>query len=130
MRLVIDKVGLAVLRLGRLLLVRNVGTEKLLLPGGRRETGESDETTLSREIREELNCRLLTETIEFLGSYSDRAVNDPGSIVTIRLYRGIIDGEPVASSEIAEIVWFDLSLDDRSRLSPIIQRKILPTLGL
>lgn len=125
---VIDKVGLAVIRDRKLLLVRNAGTTKLLIPGGRREDNETDAEVLAREIREELACDIVMPSLLFMAVYSDVAANDPGRTVTIRLYLGELTGTLVPSAEVAEVVWFDPVVDDASRLSPIVRHQIVPHL--
>lgn len=125
----IDKVGIAVIRQGRILLVRNTSTDKLLLPGGRREAGETDIRTLQRELREELACDLLLSYLQFIGTFCDDAANDPGQTVAIRLYAGELYGEIRASSEVDEIVWFDPLTDNVKRLSQIVRNQILPALA-
>lgn len=123
----IDKVGVAVLREGRILLVRNADTRWLLVPGGRREGDETDTETLRREIREELGCTLDAGSVHWLGEFSDSAANDPGRTVRIRLYGGEIRGTAVCQSEVAEVVWHQLDQDDE-RLSAIVRSQILPFL--
>jgi len=125
-----DKVGLLAVRDGKILLCRKRHTTSLLiLPGGRREPGESSMDCLSRELREELGD-VAVSTAELIGVYTDRAAGFEGAkpkTVRIELYRGELVGEPVASSEIAELVWFG-ELDDRVQLAPSIAHKILPDL--
>ncbi len=126
-----DKVGLLTVRDGRMLLCRKrpkkQGTTRLLiLPGGCRETGESSMDCLSREVREELGDVAMT-SIEYVGLYSDRAAGSLSKIVWIELYRADLIGEPIASSEIGELVWFGAA-DDRTQLAPSIGNKILPDL--
>ena len=126
----IDKVGLLTVRDGKILLCRKKHTTSLLiLPGGRREPGESSMDCLTRELREELGDVTLSNA-QLIGVYSDRAAGSDAAqpkTVRIELYGGELTGEPVASSEIRELVWFG-ELDDRSQLAPSIARKILPDL--
>lgn len=125
-----DKVGLLVVRHGKMLLCRKKhGTSLLILPGGCREPGESSIECLSRELREELGDVLL-RAAELVGVYTDRAAGPPAAppkTVRIELYRGDLVGNPVASSEIAELVWFG-ERDDRRELAPSIAQRILPDL--
>ena len=126
----INKLGLLVLRDERLLLCRKGrDTSKLILPGGRIEAGESDLECLAREVREELGDVSL-ETVEYLGTYQDRAsFDDPSIVKTLRivLYRGRLRGHPTPSAEIAELVWFGPD-SDRRDLTPILLNRILPDL--
>jgi 8-oxo-dGTP diphosphatase len=122
-----DKVGLLAMRDGRMLLCRKKHTTSLLiLPGGKREAGESAVECLTRELREELGD-VTIGAVELIGVYTDQAAGTEAKNVRIELYRAALIGEPVASSEIAELVWFGPQ-DDRSQLAPSIANKILPDL--
>jgi len=126
----IDKIGVLILRGDRILLCRKTrDTSRLILPGGRIEPGESDLDCLAREIREELGAVSL-EQVEYLGTYEDRATMDDPSVVKrlrIKLYRGVLRGEPTPASEIRELVWFGPD-SDRGALTPILVNRILPDL--
>jgi len=125
-----DKVGLLAVRDGKILLCRKKhATSLLILPGGCREPGESAMECLARELREELGDVGIS-AVELLGVYTDRAAGpemEQPKTVRIELYRGELIGEPVASSEIAELVWFG-ERDDRFQLAPSIANKILSDL--
>ena len=125
-----DKVGLLAMRDGKILLCRKRhGTSLLILPGGCREPGESSLDCLSRELREELGD-VAVSGVELVGVYTDRAAGSETArpqTVRIELYRGELIGDPVASSEIGELVWFGEG-DDRARVTPSIAHKILPDL--
>jgi len=125
-----DKVGLLAVRDGKVLLCRKKHTTSLLiLPGGCREPGESAIDCLSRELREELGD-VMVKAVELVGVYTDRAAGPEKAqpkTVRIELYRGELIGQPVASSEIAELFWFG-ERDDYFQLAPSIANKILPDL--
>ena len=66
---------------GRMLLVRKRGTSTFMKPGGKRDSGEDDLTTLARELDEELGCRLVAA--ELLGHYAAPAANEAGRLSRI-----------------------------------------------
>jgi 8-oxo-dGTP diphosphatase len=123
----IDKVGLLLIRNGEVLLCRKKrGTALLILPGGKRETGESSLGCLARELREELGD-VRAASPELTGVYTHAAAGDAGKIVRIELYRAELEGEARAQSEIAELVWFGAG-DDRTLLAPSLRELIFPDL--
>ena len=119
------KVGLLVVRDGRMLLCRKrSGTSLLILPGGCIEPGESDWQCLEREAREELGDVRVSDA-EYIATYDTPAAT--GGTVRIELYSAKLHGEPAASSEIAELFWFAPG-DDHNLLAPSIRHTILPDL--
>ena len=125
-----DKVGLLVIREGRILLCRKKHTTALLiLPGGCFEPGETAAECLQREIAEELG-EVRVDRVEYVGTYTDRAAGSgegPPKTVRIELYRGELLGDPAPHAEIRELVWFGEE-DDPGELSPSLRNRILPDL--
>ena len=75
-------------------------------PGGKRETGETDEEALKRELKEELGVEsLLTSPSKALASVVHQYEEFDVELV---LYAAQIIGEPKAL-DVAEINWFDLA---------------------
>lgn len=125
---IIDKPGLLVIRNEKILLCRKrKGTQLLILPGGKRDPGEDDETCLRRELSEEL-AGITYGAFQYLGVFEAPAAGEPDAIVRMPLYQASIEGEPTPQAEIAELIWFDVRTDDRARLSPILRDKILPAI--
>jgi len=126
----IVKIGLAVMRNGRVLLARKRGLELCILPGGKPETGESDEAALVREIDEELGCGIETGSLTHLGDFTDRAAGKPDTLVTVRLYAGRLVGEPVPRNEIEGLVWLgpEDAVGGPVKVAPSLERQILPFL--
>jgi 8-oxo-dGTP diphosphatase len=125
----ITKIGLALMDGDRVLLVKKRGSDFLILPGGKPERDETDTQTLSREVEEELGCRLVSEQLAFLGTFSDEAAGTPGVKVTIRLYAGSVVGTPMPHAEIDSIVWWTLSQYHPWVLAPSLKNSILPFLN-
>jgi 8-oxo-dGTP pyrophosphatase MutT (NUDIX family) len=123
---VVRKIGLAIIRDGAILLCRKRGLAQLILPGGKIEPGEDALSCLGRELGEELGDVELVNP-EHVGDYSDVMAGDAGKTIEVALYCGELVGTPVASSEIAELVWFRVD-DDWSELAPSLANKILPDL--
>lgn len=123
----IIKYGLVVLRDGKFLINREHGTEFFLMPGGSPEEGEGVEECLVREIKEELGCDVVKESVKFFGDFEGVAINHPGRLVSMKLFLGEISGDPEPNSEIEEQRWFGRE-DDQSVLSPLLKNKIFPAL--
>jgi ADP-ribose pyrophosphatase YjhB (NUDIX family) len=119
----IDKLGWCFIKDNRLLVARSHGKDKFYIPGGKRETGESDREALIREIKEELSIDLIPESIRYFGTFKDQAHGQPpGIYVTTTCYLGDYTGEIKASSEIEETTW--LSYRDREKCSSVTQMVI------
>jgi 8-oxo-dGTP pyrophosphatase MutT (NUDIX family) len=114
----IDKVGLLVIRGGKVLLCRKrTGTQLLILPGGKRERGESDETCLRRELAEEIG-NVSYSPFVYVGTYRSGDVK-------ITLYQAELSGDPSPQAEIAQLVWF-AGEDDWSLLPQSLREQIFP----
>ncbi|MFC1439945.1 NUDIX domain-containing protein [Streptacidiphilus sp. N1-10] len=103
------------LRDGRVLVARNRGVDLFYFPGGKREPGESDAETLTREIAEELQSRIDTATMVHVGTFETQRESDGHTEFRMICYTAEHSGPLLASNEIAETDWF--SYADRSRVS-------------
>lgn len=121
----IHKIGLAAERDGRLLVARKRGTDTFILPGGKPEGDENDLETLSREIREELDCGIANPYLR--GVFTDVAAGATEAVVVVRLYSADLTGEPRPCSEIEELAWVCLK-KPQLKLAPSIENGILPYL--
>lgn len=116
----IDKVAWIHVVNGKVLSARSRGKDIYYLPGGKRDPGETDIDTLSREIEEELSVRIKRETISHFGTFEAQA-HDKADGVRVRMacYVADFEGELSPASEIDELAW--LSYSDRERVSPVSQ---------
>lgn len=111
---------------GRMLLVRKRGTTAFMKPGGKRDAGEDDLTTLARELDEELGCRLVQA--ELLGCFSAPAANEAGFTVQSATYLATVEGAIAARAEIEELAWIDPAAPGDLRLAPLLTQAVLPAL--
>ena len=117
---VIDKVAWLHLEDARILSTRSRGKDIYYLPGGKRESGESDEQCLSREIREELAVSLTPGSLRPRGVFTAQAHgNPPGTIIQMSCYAADYEGTLAPSAEIEEFAW--LTYADRDRVAPVDQ---------
>ena len=111
---------------GRVLLVRKRGTAAFMQPGGKRDPGEDDAAALSREIAEELGCRVVGGSIWPLGEFDAIAANEPGFRVQACLYGIDVAGDITPSQEIDEAIWIDPAAPPDIVLAPLTRDHVLP----
>lgn len=111
---------------GRVLTVRKRDTTAFMLPGGKREPGEGDLEALSRELAEEIGCRLISA--EALGVFEAPAANEPDTNVRGAIYLATVDGFIAARAEIEDLLWIDPTAPPAIRLAPLLETQVLPLL--
>jgi 8-oxo-dGTP diphosphatase len=115
---VIDKLAWIYIVDRKLLCARSHGKDSYYLPGGKRESGESDEAALIREVLEELNVDLLPNTITYVGTFSAQAHGKPeGVMVRMTCYTADYTGQLSPTNEIEEAAW--LTYADRENTSEV-----------
>src|SRR4051794_11751603 len=99
----------------KLLSTRSKGKDTYYIPGGKRESGETDENALVREIREELSVDLVRDKLKHVGTFDAQAHGKPEGVrVRMTCYEGPYQGQIQPASEIAEVVWFKHADKDKS----------------
>lgn len=118
----IDKVAYIKIKDGRILTAKSKGKLKFYIPGGKRENNESDQETLIREIKEELDINIIPSSIKYFGTFKAQADGrDKGVIVKMTCYEADYLGQLKACSEIEEISWMNYEdLDKVSFVDKII----------
>ena len=104
----VDKIAFIKTKNGQILSTKSKGKSKYYIPGGKRELGETDEQTLTREILEELDVSIKKDTIKYVGTFkaqSDGAKE--GVLVKMTCYKAEYDGILNPKSEIEEIKWLN-----------------------
>lgn len=118
---IIEAIVWICLRDKRVLCTRTGGKDVFYMPGGKRESGESDWEALRREIQEELNVDLKPATVTEIMTVTDIAHGYPSPTkVRMKCFRADYGGAIAPSSEIEEIAWF--SFADRDRCAPAAQK--------
>jgi 8-oxo-dGTP diphosphatase len=114
----IDKIAFIEIQKGKILSTKSIGKTKYYIPGGKRESGESDEQTLIREIAEELSVTIIPNTAEYIGTFSAQSDGEKEGInVIMTCYKAKYSGTLKANSEIEEIKW--LSYNDLDIISEV-----------
>ncbi len=90
---------------GNLLLVRKRGTQAFMLPGGKREPGETPLAALQRELLEELRLPMGASTFEHLGSFQAPAANEANTRVDADIYVARLPHAVCAQAELEELAW-------------------------
>jgi 8-oxo-dGTP diphosphatase len=111
---------------GRVLTVRKRGTERFMLPGGKREPGEDDLAALTRELSEELGVTLVSA--EPFGCFEAEAANEPGARVRSHAYLVRTRGNLAAQAEIDDLLWVDPAAPPQVAIAPLLADHILPRL--
>jgi|ERR1700674_3285428 8-oxo-dGTP diphosphatase len=111
---------------GRVLLVRKRGTAAFMQPGGKRDAGESDIAALSREIVEELGCRVNQRTARAVGVFECEAANEPGFHVRAAVYAVDVQGTIDPKAEIDQVVWVDPDALPDLHFAPLTRDHVLP----
>ena len=115
----IDKIAFIYLKDGKILSTLSKGKDTYYIPGGKREGNETDEETLIRECKEELDIDIKRDTIKYYGTFEAQAHGKvEGILVKMTCYIAEFKGELKASSEIQEMKWLDYSKLD-VKISPV-----------
>ncbi|CAM3096522.1 NUDIX hydrolase [Flavobacterium frigoris] len=114
----IDKIAFIEIQKGKILSTKSIGKTKYYIPGGKRESGESDEQTLIREVAEELSVTIIPNTAEYIGTFSAQSDGaEEGINVIMTCYKAKYSGTLKANSEIEEIKW--LTYNDLDIISEV-----------
>lgn len=113
----------------RLLLVRKRNTRAFMLPGGKREPGESAHEALRRELQEELELSLPAEALSPLGSFRAAAANEPDTWVEAQVFVARLEQPVVPAAELEELAWLAPGQPLPDTLAPLLREQVLPALA-
>lgn len=113
----------------RLLLVRKRNTRAFMLPGGKREPGESAYEALRRELQEELELSLPAEALSPLGSFRAAAANEPDTWVEAQVFVARLEQPVAPAAELEELAWLAPGQPLPDSLAPLLREQVLPALA-
>ncbi len=119
----IEKVAGCLIKDNKLLVVRSRGSDTYFSLGGKPEAGETEGQTLSREVLEEIGCRLTASN--FLGRFEGLTASETVEL-NISVYLIEVQGHPKPNSEIDEIRW--ISANENIKLGSALTNHIIPKL--
>lgn len=117
---IIDKVALISISEKKVLTALSKSKSKLYLPGGKRESNESDIECLKREIMEELNVEINESSVRYFETFqapADGKENDV--LVKMTCYFADYSGTLEAASEIDSFEW--ITSNDIDRTSAVVK---------
>ncbi len=111
-----------------ILLVRKQGTHFFMQPGGKRETHETPEQTLERELQEEISLTVSVSAHNHIGCFRAPAANEPDHIIEAELFQLPIQTEMVSpAAEIEQIIWINpFNFADDLPLAPFTKDTVIP----
>jgi 8-oxo-dGTP diphosphatase len=96
------------------------GKDTYYIPGGKREESETDEETLIREVKEELNVEIIPESIKSYGVFEAQAHGKPeGTIVRMTCCTANFHGQFKPGREIQDLAYYTYA--QRSIVGPVDQ---------
>lgn len=113
---------------GRLLLVRKRNTQAFMLPGGKREAGESAIAALLRELYEELELRMPANALQPLGQFQAQAANEADTWLHAEIFHGRLSHPVSPAAELEELRWYVMGQPFDGKLAPLLREHVLPAL--
>lgn len=114
----IDKLAYIHLDDGKVLMSLSRGKDTWYIPGGKRESNETDHQALIREAKEELDVELVPTSIQYYGTFEAQAHGKPeGTVVRMTCYTADFIGKLAATSEIEQIGFF--GYDQKDQVAPV-----------
>lgn len=111
---------------GRTLLVRKRHTTIFMQPGGKIDPGETTQSALVRELKEELGISVEIHSLVPLGQFLAPAANEAGVMVDAALFMVECDQAVQPAAEIEEAVWVEPDAPRDFPIAPLTDGYVLP----
>jgi len=122
----IHKIGGIILSDRKFLAVTKKESDFLITPGGKIEIGETPRQCLERELKEELNVKLVF--MKPLATFKDKMQDEKEDLI-LETYFAEIDGEPTPNSEIEQLFWINSNFKHpKVKFSKLTKNYIVPKL--
>jgi len=124
----IHKAGGVIIQNRKFLVTRSVNKTFFIAPGGKLEGNENSIQALAREMMEEVQVCINTQTLENLGSFVAKAAGKEDKVLQMDVF--IIhdyDGMPTPSNEVEEIKWINTKTTEID-LGSIFEHEVMPIL--
>jgi len=122
---IIHKIAAIVVEDNKFLMVRKVGKDIWTDLGGKPEPGETEEETLVREIKEELNCG--TKIIRKLGDVTAKAIFDDATLLLSTYLVELIGVPEISDPELEEFAFIGADYEKkRIKLPPSVIDGVIP----
>jgi len=111
---------------GRTLLVRKRHTTIFMQPGGKIDPGETTQSALVRELKEELGISVEIQSLVPLGQFLAPAANEAGVMVDAALFMVECDQTVQPAAEIEEAIWLEPDAPRDFPIAPLTDGYVLP----
>ena len=98
------RVAAIIIQANKVLLVKGKGYPELWTPGGKMDEGETEKETLRRELKEEVDLDLQTNT--FFKEYFLKSPYNLDYMTKTRCFLAKVKGKPKPGHEIEKVVWY------------------------
>jgi len=105
----IDKLDFIYVKDHMILVTLSRGKDTWYIPGGKRESGETDHQALTREVKEELSVDLVQGSIKPYRVFEAPAHDNEGTFVRMTCYTANYQGQLAPNAEIAKLDFFSYS---------------------
>jgi 8-oxo-dGTP diphosphatase len=115
----------------KVLATRSIGKHIFIQPGGKLESGETEQQAVIRELNEEMGIKVSIDELEKIGDYYADAAGQVGKKLKVAAFLvKNFEGIPKPQSEVEEIRAFSSQVPEDVVLASILAHDIIPELKM